>query len=46
MYGDAAYTVIDGVRQLPLKISDIYRRLTTRTPLFLCPRQRYIVALA
>ncbi|GMR19901.1 MAG: hypothetical protein BMS9Abin36_0496 [Gammaproteobacteria bacterium] len=29
MYGDAAYTVIDEVRQLPLKVSDIYRRLTT-----------------
>lgn len=29
MYGPAAYTVIDEVRQLPLKVSDIYRRLTT-----------------
>jgi nitric oxide reductase NorD protein len=29
MYGPAAYTVIDDVRQLPLKVSDIYRRLTT-----------------
>ena len=29
MYGAAAYTVIDDVRQLPLKVADIYRRLTT-----------------
>ena len=29
LYGPAAYTVIDEVRQLPLKVSDIYRRLTT-----------------
>ncbi len=29
MYGPAAFTVIDDVRQLPLKVSDIYRRLTT-----------------
>ncbi len=29
MYGPAAYTVVDEVRQLPLKVSDIYRRLTT-----------------
>lgn len=29
MYGDAAYTVIDDVSRLPLKVSDIYRRLTT-----------------
>jgi len=29
MYGDAAYTVIDEVRKLPLKVSDIYRRLTS-----------------
>ncbi len=29
MYGPAAYTVIDDVSQLPLKVSDIYRRLTT-----------------
>lgn len=29
MYGPAAYTVIDEVRKLPLKVSDIYRRLTT-----------------
>ena len=28
MYGAAAYTVIDKVQQLPLKVSDIYRRLT------------------
>ncbi len=29
MYGAAAYTVIDEIRELPLKVSDIYRRLTT-----------------
>jgi len=29
MYGPAAYTVIDEVKKLPLKVSDIYRRLTT-----------------
>lgn len=29
LYGQAAYTVIDEVRALPLKVSDIYRRLTT-----------------
>ncbi|MDH5648527.1 MAG: VWA domain-containing protein [Gammaproteobacteria bacterium] len=29
MYGDAAFTVIDKVNQLPLKVSDIYRRLTS-----------------
>ncbi|MBE9516355.1 MAG: VWA domain-containing protein [Proteobacteria bacterium] len=29
MYGDAAYTVIDEVSKLPLKVSDIYRRLTS-----------------
>jgi nitric oxide reductase NorD protein len=29
MYGPAAYTVIDEVYKLPLKVSDIYRRLTT-----------------
>ncbi|MFV1985056.1 MAG: nitric oxide reductase activation protein NorD [Thiohalomonadales bacterium] len=28
MYGAAAYTVIDEVRQLPLKVTDIYKRLT------------------
>ncbi|NOZ36634.1 MAG: VWA domain-containing protein, partial [Gammaproteobacteria bacterium] len=28
MYGPAAFTVIDQVSQLPLKVSDIYRRLT------------------
>ena len=28
MYGPAAFTVIDEVRQLPLKVADIYRRLT------------------
>jgi nitric oxide reductase NorD protein len=29
MYGAAAYTVIEEVNQLPLKVSNIYRRLTT-----------------
>ena len=29
MYGAAAYTMIDEIRELPLKVSDIYRRLTT-----------------
>ncbi|MEE8387724.1 MAG: hypothetical protein V3R65_04040 [Acidiferrobacterales bacterium] len=29
MYGDAAYTVIDDISRLPLKVSDIYRHLTT-----------------
>ncbi len=29
MYGPAGFTVIDEVRELPLKVSDIYRRLTT-----------------
>ena len=29
MYGAAAYTVIDEIRKLPLKVTDIYRRLTT-----------------
>jgi len=29
MYGDASYTVIDDVSKLPLKVSDIYRRITT-----------------
>jgi nitric oxide reductase NorD protein len=29
LYGPAAYTVIDDVRVLPMKVSDIYRRLTT-----------------
>ena len=29
MYGASAYTVIDEIQQLPLKTSDIYRRLTT-----------------
>lgn len=28
MYGAAAYTVINKAQQLPLKVSDIYRRLT------------------
>jgi nitric oxide reductase NorD protein len=29
MYRAANYSVIDDVRQLPMKVSDIYRRLTT-----------------
>ncbi len=29
MYGAANYTVIDDVSKLPLKVSDIYRRITT-----------------
>jgi nitric oxide reductase NorD protein len=29
MYGAVNYTVIDDVKKLPLKLSDIYRRLTT-----------------
>ncbi|HEX19763.1 MAG TPA: nitric oxide reductase activation protein [Acidiferrobacteraceae bacterium] len=29
MYGDAGYTVVDEVHKLPLKVSDIYRQLTT-----------------
>lgn len=29
LYGPAAFTVVDQVRALPLKVSDIYRRLTT-----------------
>jgi nitric oxide reductase NorD protein len=29
MYGAANYTLIDDVRKLPLKVADIYRRLTT-----------------
>ncbi|MCP4289145.1 MAG: VWA domain-containing protein [Gammaproteobacteria bacterium] len=29
LYGPAAFTVVDEVRTLPLKVSDIYRRLTT-----------------
>jgi len=29
MYGPASYTVLADVRKLPLKIADIYRRLTT-----------------
>ncbi len=30
LYGPAAYSVVDDVRSLPLKVSDIYRRLTSR----------------
>lgn len=29
MYGHANWVVIDEVRKLPLKVADIYRRLTT-----------------
>lgn len=29
MYGAASYTVLDDVAQLPMKISDIYRKITT-----------------
>ncbi len=29
LYGPAAFTLVDDVRQLPFKVSDIYRRLTT-----------------
>ena len=29
MYGVVNYTLVDEVRKLPLKVSDIYRRLTT-----------------
>ncbi len=29
MYGPASYAVVDDVRSLPLKVADIYRRLTT-----------------
>jgi nitric oxide reductase NorD protein len=29
LYGPAAYSVISDVKSLPLKVSDIYRRLTT-----------------
>jgi len=29
MYGAVNYTVIDEVRKLPLRVSDIYRKLTT-----------------
>jgi len=29
MYGAANYVVIDEVAKLPLKVSDIYRRLTS-----------------
>ncbi|MDP2832443.1 MAG: hypothetical protein Q8Q28_03930 [Pseudomonadota bacterium] len=28
MYGAARYIILDDVRQLPFKVSDIYRRLT------------------
>jgi nitric oxide reductase NorD protein len=28
MYGPAAFAVLDDVRKLPLKIADIYRKLT------------------
>ena len=29
MYGAVNYTLVDDVRQLPVKVSEIYRRLTT-----------------
>lgn len=29
MYGAARYIILDDVRQLPMKVSDIYRRITT-----------------
>ncbi len=29
MYGHASYVVVDEVRKLPLKVADIYRKLTT-----------------
>jgi nitric oxide reductase NorD protein len=29
MYGHASFVVVDQVRKLPLKVADIYRRLTT-----------------
>ena len=29
MYGAAQYVIIDEVRKLPLKVADIYRRLTS-----------------
>jgi nitric oxide reductase activation protein len=29
MYGAVNYTVVDDVHQLPVKVSEIYRRLTT-----------------
>lgn len=29
MYGAVNYTVVNEVRQLPFKVADIYRRLTT-----------------
>ncbi|MCP3869471.1 MAG: hypothetical protein GY703_15470 [Gammaproteobacteria bacterium] len=29
LYGPAAFTLVSDVKELPLKVSDIYRRLTT-----------------
>lgn len=29
MYGNASYIVIDDVKQLPLKVADIYRHITS-----------------
>lgn len=29
MYGAASFVVVDEVRKLPLKVADIYRKLTT-----------------
>lgn len=30
MYGAANFTIVDDVRKLPYKLSDIYRKLTTQ----------------
>jgi len=30
LYGTASYVILDGVDQLPAKVADIYRRITTR----------------
>jgi nitric oxide reductase NorD protein len=29
MYGAARYIILDDVRQLPVKVTDIYQRITT-----------------
>ena len=29
MYGAARYIILDDVRQLPIKVTDIYRKITT-----------------
>lgn len=31
MYGAASYVILDDVEQLPVKVADIYRRITTRS---------------